>query len=138
MKIYEQSIIDLVTRAKKRPNENLALIGERYQAVREVHWPAIRWHAVQLSITRPYHTVKNSEMSLAFENGSRLRCFSADRLDQMEDLRFTATLVLPKITESDLISLRKAGIIPPSYVPLTGDLPTILPRAVLHDPKEAQ
>lgn len=116
MKISEQSITTLIIRANSLPGENLALIGERYQALRELQWPAIRWHVKRLST--PDQVVSNSEMSVAFGNGSKLRCFSADRLNQMRG-RYTGILMLENITDSELNDLIETGIIPPRYTPTT-------------------
>ena len=117
MKISEKTIMELITRAKSRPGENLALVAARYQTLREAQWPMIR-HFARLSLSTPDQAVSNAEMSLAFENGSQIRCFSADRPDQMR-LRFTGILILEEITESEVIGLIEAGIIPPRYVPPT-------------------
>ena len=116
MNINTDSVLDLITRAQNQPNETLALVGERYQALREVQWPALRWHFVQLSLPSSYRVV-NNDMSVVFTNGSRIRCYSADRSGQMHGLRFTDILFLEAITESELICLIKAGIIPHQYVP---------------------
>ena len=134
MKVSRQSIINLVTRLKKRPKANLALIGEHYQAMREAQWPAIRWHVEQLSLPTSHLAIDNSEMSIVFKNGSKLRCFSADRLNQMRGLRFTGVLVLQEFTESEMISLIEAWIIPPRYEPPPGIRPMIYPPD--HDPDE--
>lgn len=116
MKINKQSIKDLITRANSRPHENLALVGERYQTVREVQWPAIRRLVVQFSRSTPYQAIRNFEMSVIFRNGSKLQCFSADRSNQMHG-HFTDILILEEITESEQISLIETGVIPPRYVP---------------------
>ena len=117
MKISKPSIIAMVNRANKRPGESLALVGERYQTVREVQWPIIRRYLAQLSLRTSYLLIDNSEMSVTVANGSRFRCFSTDRPDQMNGLSFTNVLILEEITESELISLIATGIIPPRYIP---------------------
>jgi len=118
MKISEKSITELINRARSRPGENLALVAERWQTLREVQWPFLR-HLARLSLSTPDQAVSNAEMSLVLENGSKFQCFSADRPDQMRGLHFTGILPLEEITESEVITLIKAGIIPPRYVPPT-------------------
>jgi hypothetical protein len=135
MKISEQSTVELIIRAKSQSGENLALIAERYQTLREVQWPVLRWYLNRLMT--PDQVVNNSEMSVVFGNGSAVRCFSADRLNQM-DGRFTDIQSLECIPDSELIELRETGIIPPTYVPATqpGIHPINGPPAVHHDPEE--
>ena len=117
MKISKHALMNLITRAKERSGESLALVGKHYQIVREVQWPAIRRLVAQLLLTTPCHAVNNSEMSIVFKNGSKIRCFASDRSDQMRDLHFTGMVTLAEITESEVNSLIEAGIIPPRYEP---------------------
>ena len=135
MMISEKTIMELIIRAKSRPGENLALVAERYQTLREVQWPTIR-HIARLSPSTPDQVVSNAKMSLAFENGSLIRCFSADRLDQMRyPLRFTGIWILEEITVAELNILIEAGVIPPKYV-AAGITPMNGPPAAHHDPEE--
>ena len=134
MKISEQSTVELIIRAKSRSGENLALVAERYQTLREVQWPVLRWYINRLMT--PDQMVNNSEMSVVFGNGSAVRCFSADRLNQM-DGRFTDILSLERITDSELIRLRETGILPPTYVTATQNIQPINgPPTVHHDPEK--
>jgi hypothetical protein len=110
--------MDFIARAKTLPNENLALIGQRFQTLREIQWPAIRWHVAQISQSTSCIAVDNEEMSVSFD-GSIFRCFAADRLDKMLGLRFTRILFLEEITESELITLVETYVIPPRYAPTT-------------------
>jgi hypothetical protein len=135
MKISKQPLMTLVSRAKERSGENLALVGKHYQTVREVQWPAIRWYIAQLLMTTPCHAVNTSEMSVVFTNGSTIRCFAADRSEQMRDLHFTGKVTLAEITESEINSLIETGVIPPRYVPPPpGIRSTICPPAAHYDP----